>query len=270
MSYQGNLIVIEGGDAAGKKTQSGLLEKALESCCSVEVMSFPRYEGPFGDVILRFLHKDSVVYRRQPSEDEKSTYAYDQADDLVALRGLFALDQYEAAAEIKHLLSSGNTVILDRYWPSNVCYGVEDGFDMGNLLNISSSLPEADVYFYIDVSVEEATRRRPQARDRYERDKEKLARIRDRYLEMWRDQGRGSLTMLDNGTVFFSKPLWVTIDGHQETEKITEQMVSWVELLRRTPVRRDTPIMERNLAELGPTIAENLRNQIEERVKRRR
>jgi thymidylate kinase len=62
------IIAIEGGDASGKKTQSQTLAKYYgdEGTC----LSFPRYDGPFGDLILRSLKRESVMYRRRPSEDD--------------------------------------------------------------------------------------------------------------------------------------------------------------------------------------------------------
>jgi len=266
------IIAIEGTDASGKKTLSELLAAALSSPETGEatIMSFPRYDGPFGKEILRCLQKESVMYRRQQVEEGVApVYAYDAKDDAVALRGLFALDHYEGAAEIRRLHGLEMTVILDRYWPSNVCYGAEDGFDPEILQNVSSFLPEADVYFFIDVSVEESARRRPQARDRYEKDKEKMKRIRQRYLDLWWLEGRGNVT-LSGDDIFFTKPLWVTINGEQEREKIVEQMLTWVRLVQHVPVRKDIQVVERSLNELDPHIAEDLRKQTEERVKRKR
>lgn len=269
----GSLVCIEGTDASGKATQSKELAAALSTpeTGQAVIMSFPRYDGPFGDVILRSLRKESVMYRaNRPSDDTPGlSYSYSAEDDMAALRGLFALDQYEGAAEIRRLTSCGITVILDRYWPSNVCYGAEDGFDSGVLRNVSSSLPVPDIFFFIDVSVEEAARRRPQARDRYEKDKAKLARVRQRYLDMWWLEGRDGVTLNNGDTVFFTKPLWIVIDGEQPKEKITEQMLNWVKLVQHVPVRQEVSIVERHLNELDPHVAETLRNQIEERVKRK-
>jgi hypothetical protein len=56
----------------------------------------------------------------------------------------------------------------------------------------------------LDISVEEATKRRPEARDRYERDKEKLKHIRDRYLYMWSVMGAG-----------MAKGIWVVLNAEK-------------------------------------------------------
>ena len=52
------IIVIEGGDQAGKKTQSMLLAKALKKAkLKTKVFSFPDYSTPIGKEIKRFLNK---------------------------------------------------------------------------------------------------------------------------------------------------------------------------------------------------------------------
>lgn len=268
----GLIICVEGTDASGKATQSKALAEALSTpeTGKATLMSFPRYDGPFGDVILRSLRKESVVYSKDPSVGELTApYVYNADDDAASLRGLFALDQYEGAAEIRRLSACGITVVLDRYWPSNVCYGAEDGFDSNILRNVSSSLPAADIFFFIDVSVEEAARRRPQARDRYEKDKAKLARVRQRYLDMWWLEGHNGVTLTNNDSVFFTRPLWVVINGEQPKEKITEQMLSWVKLVQHAPVRHEVSMVEHRLDELDAHVAETLRNQIEERVQQK-
>ena len=50
------IIVIEGGDQAGKKTQTALLEKALrKQRIKTKTFSFPDYATPIGKEISRYL-----------------------------------------------------------------------------------------------------------------------------------------------------------------------------------------------------------------------
>lgn len=261
------IIAIEGCDASGKKTQSKALAAGLGNARTA-VLSFPRYDGPFGDIILRCLHRESVMYRADKTSAIPE-YKYNAEDDAAALRGLFALDQYAAADEIKWLHEAGHVVILDRYWPSNVCYGVEDGFDMGVLRSISSSLPQADIYFYIDVSIEEAAKRRPIPRDRYERDKEKLARVRDRYLDLWKVEGKGGVGMLGD-SVSLTPPLWIVIDGHQKQEEVTEQMLGWVRLFTTVSAAREQRALYRYLPEWGPAVQEAVKDHLTRCTKQKR
>ena len=51
------IIVFEGGDQAGKKTQSALLEKRLKSAkIKTKLFSFPDYSTPIGKEISKYLH----------------------------------------------------------------------------------------------------------------------------------------------------------------------------------------------------------------------
>ena len=51
------LVVFEGGDQAGKKTQSELLEKKLKAVkIKAKLFSFPDYSTPIGKEINKYLH----------------------------------------------------------------------------------------------------------------------------------------------------------------------------------------------------------------------
>ena len=103
------LVVLEGLDGAGKSTQVKRLRSYLESRCeSLEYIHFPRYDAPvYGELISRFLRGDFG--------------GNDQVHpQLVAL--LFAEDRHGAVPEMKKILSSGGTVLLDRYVYSNIAY----------------------------------------------------------------------------------------------------------------------------------------------------
>lgn len=103
------LVVLEGLDGAGKSTQVKRLRSYLESrCASLEYIHFPRYDAPvYGNLISRFLRGDFG--------------GNDQVHpQLVAL--LFAEDRHGAVPEMKRILASGGTVLLDRYVYSNIAY----------------------------------------------------------------------------------------------------------------------------------------------------
>ena len=103
------LVVLEGLDGAGKSTQVRKLRNYLESLFgSIEYIHFPRYDAPvYGDLISRFLRGDFG--------DNETVHP-----QLVAL--LFAEDRHGASPQMKHVLSSGGTVLLDRYVYSNIAY----------------------------------------------------------------------------------------------------------------------------------------------------
>jgi thymidylate kinase len=137
------------------------------------------------------------------------------------------MDKYDAASEIRALDRKGVHVILDRYWPSACCYGADDGLDFSSMIRINSCLPQADLNILLDISVEEATRRRPEARDRYERDKKKLKHIRDRYLHMWEVMGVG---IEKTGSI-----PWVVLNGEQDAAEITRQILAGIDTILENP-----------------------------------
>lgn len=102
----GKLVVIDGIDSSGKATQARLLvERLTREGQQVEMMNFPRYGTPlFGEFLGEclagkhgdFLHLDPKI---------AST--------------LYALDRYEASAQITAWLAEGKIVIADRFSSSN-------------------------------------------------------------------------------------------------------------------------------------------------------
>ena len=58
------IIVIEGGDQAGKLTQSILLEKSLKTRkIKTKLFHFPDYDTPIGKEIRKFLYNESTHKR---------------------------------------------------------------------------------------------------------------------------------------------------------------------------------------------------------------
>ena len=103
------LFVVEGLDGAGKSTQVSFLRKYLqERLGDLTYIHFPRYDAPlWGDLIGSFLRGDFG------SLDEVHP-------KLVAL--IYAEDRHDAAPEMKRVLESGGTILLDRYVYSNIAY----------------------------------------------------------------------------------------------------------------------------------------------------
>jgi len=108
VSRQGLFIVIEGVDGVGKTTQyEALQNKLLKSGYDIETIHFPRYEEPSSHFIREYLNG-----------------AYGAADDVGPYTGslFYALDRYEAAADIREALSQGKVVLCDRYVGSNMAH----------------------------------------------------------------------------------------------------------------------------------------------------
>lgn len=102
------LIVIDGADAAGKKTQTRLLADALrEEGRAVATFDFPRYEeSAFGKLLRRALAGEFGSF------GEVSPYLSSW---------LYTLDRVSARDALIKALSR-SVVLCDRYVPSNIAY----------------------------------------------------------------------------------------------------------------------------------------------------
>jgi dTMP kinase len=104
----GKLIVVEGIDGSGKRTQVELLVNALwQRGYPVHQTSFPKYESWFGKLIGQFLDGQ---FGALETVDPRFTAM------------LYAGDRYEAKAELDIALHEGKTVIADRYIGSNLAH----------------------------------------------------------------------------------------------------------------------------------------------------
>lgn len=171
---RGKLICLEGGDGAGKATQSKLLAERLNG----HRIAFPRYETPVGAEILANLKSELVTaYLSRFATNEEFTSA-------LVRQALFTFDRYLATAEIEAKLAAGIHVVLDRYWLSGVIFGASDGLDAKMLEAVHQRLPQPDLWLLLDVSPEESIKRRPERRDMYEKDTKAAWRRRE-YLEFF-------------------------------------------------------------------------------------
>jgi thymidylate kinase len=98
---------------------------------------------------------------------------------------------------------------------------MDDGLEQELLLNIHERLPVAAVNIFIDVPIEEATRRRPEAQDRYERDKEKLKRVRERYLWLWAHMNDRNIHWPTP-----QAPAWIVIDGVGTPRQVFDRILA--------------------------------------------
>ena len=106
---QGKLIVIDGGDGAGKKTQTQLLVTRLKNeGHAVETLEFPQYgSNHFGQLIKECLegqHGDFLGL-----------------DPKIAST-LYAADRFESKDKLEGWLTEGKVVVVDRYVSSNMLH----------------------------------------------------------------------------------------------------------------------------------------------------
>lgn len=157
------IIVIEGSDQAGKKTQSALLASALKkSKIQTKVFSFPDYTTPLGKEISKFLHGK----RKFPPQ---------------VIHCLLAANRWEKLEEIQKAHSKNSVIIMNRYYQSNLVYGVANGLDLKWLEGLDEGLPKADLVIVLDVSQRESFLRKKAKRDRFEKDTVFLKKISKTY-----------------------------------------------------------------------------------------
>ena len=160
------IIVFEGGDQAGKKTQSALLEKKLKSAkIKTKLFSFPDYSTPIGKEIDKYLHGK----RKFPPQ---------------VIHCLLAANRWEKLDEIKKAQQKNSIVIMNRYRESNLVYGLVNGLKLDWLENLDYGLPKSDLVIVLDVPQTESFSRKRSNRDRFEKNKDYSYKISRTYRKM--------------------------------------------------------------------------------------
>ena len=160
---RGRIIALEGIDQSGKRTQTQLLANELKKTgAKVRTISFPIYKSPSGRQIQRFL-------------EGKQKYP------ATALHMLYSLNRWETQEQIVKLTQNSDFVIADRYYPSNLAYGVSRGLSLDWLQGLDRGLPTASLVIILDLPVHSSFTRKSRGRDAHERDKQLLTRVRRTY-----------------------------------------------------------------------------------------
>ena len=153
------IIVIEGGDQAGKLTQSTMLEKALEKRkIKTKLFHFPDYKTPIGKEIRKYLDGK----RKFPPQ---------------VIHCLLAANRWEKLNEILTAQEKNSVLIMNRYYQSNLVYGLANGMKSKWLENLDAGLPKADLVILLDVTQKESFRRQKTHRDKFEKNEEFLRKI---------------------------------------------------------------------------------------------
>ncbi|MGA2626393.1 MAG: dTMP kinase [Candidatus Bathyarchaeia archaeon] len=181
---RGLLIAIEGIDQAGKRTQASLLAKKIRSLgLPVSVWSFPDYTTPLGRQLKAYLAGKIQL-------------------DLHSVHLLYAANKWELAGELAHRIKRGGVVIVNRYSPSNLAYGIAHGLPPAWLNSLEEGLPKPDVVVVLDVTSRTSFIRKSQERDLHEGDLTYLRRVRRAYLRLAR------------------KYRWKIVDGQYDSETV--------------------------------------------------
>lgn len=105
---KGKLIVIDGGDGSGKKTQFDLLlERLQEEDYDVQTKDFPQYGKKSAGAVEEYLNGH-----------------YGSPAEVGPYRAsiLFAVDRYDASFEMRKWLNQGKIVLCNRYVTANMAH----------------------------------------------------------------------------------------------------------------------------------------------------
>ena len=163
---KGKIIVVEGTDKAGKGTQSKLLINALKLSGRIcTIMDFPDYTTPIGQEIRAFL-------------DGRRNYA------MEVKHMLLSANRWEKKDEIESMLKKDTVIIMNRYYQSNIVYGVSHDLSLKWLLNLDKGLPKEDLAIVLEVNPNISYQRAPGDRDTFEMDQKLLMKVHKNYRKL--------------------------------------------------------------------------------------
>jgi dTMP kinase len=189
---KGRIVVIEGMDKAGKTTQSRLLVTALRNkgklCASLD---FPDYSTPIGREIKSFL-------------DGKRDYP----DETKLM--LLSANRWERKETIDRMLSNGTILVMNRYYHSNLAYGVSKNLELDWLMTLDRGLPKEDLCIVLEIRPTISESRSKHAGDLFENDKDLLKNVYKNYRK---------LAKLFN---------WKIINGERSKEEVSRDILNMV------------------------------------------
>ena len=97
---------------------------------------------------------------------------------------------------------------MNRYYQSNLVYGIANGLKQNWLENLDSGLPKADLVILLDVSQKESFSRKKTRRDKFEKNKEFLKKISKIYLDTAK------------------KKQWKIVNAAQPKEKVHQEILN--------------------------------------------
>jgi dTMP kinase len=188
VATKGRIIVLEGTDKAGKTTQSRMVLEALKASGKVcVILDFPDYTTPIGIEIKAFL-------------DGKRDYS----SEVKHL--LFSANRWEKKKEIESMVENGTLVIMNRYWQSNLVYGIANGMDAKWLLKLDQGLPREDIVIALLVNPSMSSKR-AETRDAFESDAKLVAEAYKNYLK------------------FAKQFKWRVVDGSKSKDQVHQDIM---------------------------------------------
>jgi len=194
---RGRIIVIEGVDRAGKQTQAKLLVETLKLSGRICVaVDFPDYNTHIGMEIKAFLEGK----REYPNELKHM---------------LLSANRWERKNEIESMIEKGTIVIMNRYYQSNLVYGVSNGLNINWLANLERGLPKEDIVIVLDVSSTILTERSTERDlDSFEKNQKLLLEVNKNYRKLAKQ---------------FK---WKIINGEKSREQVHQEIMNILKIMR--------------------------------------
>ena len=183
------IIVIEGGDQAGKKTQSELLVKALrKNKIKTKLFSFPDYSTPIGNSINNYL-KGKIKLSAE------------------IIHILLAFNRREKLSEILKAEKKYSVIVMNRYYQSNLVYGLVNGLKLDWLESLDEELPKADLVIILDTTQKDSFNRKKLKRDQFEKNKKFYHKVLTTYRTLAK------------------KKKWRLVDASQSKEQVHKDIM---------------------------------------------
>ena len=194
MKKRGKVIVFEGIDQSGKGTQSKLfVDRLIKEEFAVKYIHFHDVNTPIGQEIQSFL-------------EGKKMYS------PLVRQLLFTANRYERLEDLKTMIEENDYIVIDRYIPSGLAYGMVNGIDLEWMINTESLLPQPDLVVLIDIRSEVSKQRKDyEMRDVYERDLVFLEKVRKAYLQLAKQFN------------------WLVINGDNTMNQVSEEI--WTKVI---------------------------------------
>ena len=189
---EGRIIVLEGIDKAGKGTQCTLLYNAIKKTgMDCIILDFPDYSTTIGKEIRLFLDG-----RRSYSKEVQHL--------------LLSVNRWEKKEDIEKIRKSGTMIIMDRYYQSNLVYGLSHNLDLNWLINLDKGLPQEDLVIILEIDPETSYKRVNHNRDIFEKNLEFLLTVKQNYRKLAKVYG------------------WEIINGEEKVEQIHNKICGLV------------------------------------------
>ena len=199
----GILIVIDGIDQAGKRTQALMLTKKLHAQGNKSsYRSFPDYRTPLGRELRNYLSGERRF-------------------NFQTVHMLYAANKWERADSIAREIDHGSIVVVNRYTPSNLAYGIAHGLAEDWIQSLEEGLPKASLVVILDVPPKASFKRKQVRRDIHEENLTYLVKVRRAYLRLAK------------------KYRWKTLDGGRDPRTVHLELWRYVlqTLLRKLEPR---------------------------------